>query len=184
MKSIFEEKSKAGIGGRNGIGFATDYSFPKGSDLRIHRVESHSLNPPMVSADSRSSLHNLCVWGELRSFPRRCCSAKLNMKKPEKIKFELNDYHKCRDWLQRRYNYDERNYANCTLTASEDDTPYQDFWHFVIDMGNPHNGSILWMHNEWRENAEEWQVEILDRYLDHFGEGEGENRYARFWVEW
>lgn len=60
---------------------------------------------------------------------------------------------------------------------------YQDFWHFIIDSNDIHNGCEFTMHKDYMmEDAEPWQKEILQHYFDEFdADGIG---YIEFYVWW
>ena len=109
--------------------------------------------------------------------------------KPEQKTRVAYHYNECRDWLQEQYGYDERDYAGkwswATGAAKMDESrPYQDFWHFVCDIADVHNGCYIVMDEGWLEDAEPWQAEIVNRYLEHFGRVVDGVRLAEFWVEW
>ena len=106
-----------------------------------------------------------------------------DLKKPEKKSITAYDYHECRDYLQRIHGYDERDYLG--TFKGNDDAPYQDFWHFVLDQnGSIHNDCFFTMHEEWADGAEPWQKQILTYYLDAFGEGKKGERSIYFHVWW
>jgi hypothetical protein len=88
----------------------------------------------------------------------------------------MYDYHECRDYLQARDGYDERDYAG--KYPDHPDAPYQDFWHFVVDCADIHNPCDFVMDETWRAGAEPWQVEILDKYLTTFGEPDADGALA------
>ena len=95
------------------------------------------------------------------------------------------DYHECRDYLQARDGYNERDYAG--KFTGNFQAPYQDFWHFVIAKC-PHirsAGCEFVMHEGWKKDAEPWQHDILLKYLDTFGQihNAGE-RFIDFYVWW
>jgi len=98
------------------------------------------------------------------------------MKKPEKGVIKTGyDYFKCRDYLEEKYGYKERDLYN-----------HRDFWYFVYDCDGGYitNGGFFTMLEEWGEDAEDWQKQILGYYMDEFGEGEPGNREITFWLEW
>ncbi len=97
------------------------------------------------------------------------------------------DYHECRDYLQAKHGYDERDYAGCydpKRGAGRDDSlPYQDFWHWVVDVCGVTNGGTITFSNDLLSSCKEpWQAEILERYLAEFGEGD--DRSCTFLTEW
>jgi len=120
------------------------------------------------------------------------------MKKPGKRTKEYYDYHECRDYLQEKYSYDERDYAgkhnhgkaaknSKAVTAlgltNDNDPPYWDFWHFVIDAGGVQsNSSFFHLTTEWLHGeTEDWQKEIIQHYLDEFADKDG---MIEFYVDW
>lgn len=103
------------------------------------------------------------------------------MEKPGKESREYYDYHKCVEYIEKKYDCELRNYAGKTHKAG-DDRPYQDFWLFIMDdilYGDVHNGMFMTMcPEEWKADAEHWQREILDMFKEEFGEE------IEFWVDW
>jgi len=94
------------------------------------------------------------------------------------------DYSECRDYLQARDGYVETDYAG--RFHGNEDAPYQNFFHFVLDT-NPdiRNGSTFLMHEGWKENAVQWQVDILMKYLTTFGERDVHGALSvEFYVTW
>jgi len=94
----------------------------------------------------------------------------------------------CRNYLNKKYNCDQDNYANCNYgTDGKADAPFQCFWHFILEVSNLSDGSFFYsyfyMNNDWLDMAEEeWQKEILEQYLSEFGEGKDSE--IKFYVEW
>lgn len=103
------------------------------------------------------------------------------MEKPQKQVWFIYDYHECRNYLENKFGYDERDYAGHFI---DENLPYKDFWHFVVDKGGVTNDSTFVMSEWWFEDAEDWQREIGTRYLDEFGEGEPGDRSILFCVSW
>ena len=109
------------------------------------------------------------------------------MNKPTKQTKTCYDYHQCRNYLQDKYGYNERDYANRFKKPYNASAPYQDFWHFVLEMApNITNGSFFVMDEYWLDEAShEWQKQILNYYLDEFGEYEDTgSRTIEFYIEW
>jgi len=113
------------------------------------------------------------------------------MKKPTKQTKEYYDYHDCRDYLQKKYGYDERDYAGeftkpaknskAVKALNKEETSYWDFWHHVIRYTEIHNGCFFWMEKEWLEDATEWQKEIIQHYLDEFADEKGVINFYVYW---
>jgi hypothetical protein len=106
------------------------------------------------------------------------------IKKPTKKTTKFLDYIECRNYLNQKYKCDQDNYAGCNYgTDGKASAPFQCFWHFIIEISNLSNGSFFYMNYEWLDMAEEdWQKEILERYLSEFGEGK--DREIKFYVSW
>jgi len=109
------------------------------------------------------------------------------MNKPVKRVHEYYDYNECRNYLEEKYGYDERDYAN-KLTArgigskaDDDSVPYQDFWHYICDCTDIYNGCDFTMYSDWMDDAEDWQKEILQHYFDEFGDENGEIEFNVLW---
>ena len=49
--------------------------------------------------------------------------------------------------------------------------PYQDWWHWLIEVANVRRGGFTTLDPEMAEGAEPWQAEILGLYLKEFGVG-------------
>ena len=106
------------------------------------------------------------------------------MNKPEPKTKTALDYHECRNYLQKKYGYDERNFAGWEPGIG-DEKPYQDFWHFVLDKAEYiTNGCYFWMNLDWVEDLDEddFRTICLNRYFDEFGKP-GEDS-IEFWVDW
>lgn len=108
----------------------------------------------------------------------------IGVKKPDKKVMTYYDYDECRQYLEKKYGYDERDYAGRFTGRGNERAPYQDFWHFVVEKGSAHNDALMVMSEWWKEGAEPWQAEILERYLSEFGEGDPGDRSIEFWVSW
>ena len=95
-------------------------------------------------------------------------------------------YHECRDYLQARDGYDERDYAG--TFRGHPQAPYQDFWHFVLEQA-PHlcsEGACFTMDDSWTVDVEPWQRAIVLKYLETFGQADSSDgaRYIDFYVWW
>ncbi len=79
-------------------------------------------------------------------------------------------------------------------TSGDRNAPLQSFWHWIIETEDIHNGCYIYMCEEWKEEAEDWQIQIIDWFLEEFGEDEfgrvevGQKGLGKigvdFWVEW
>lgn len=108
------------------------------------------------------------------------------MQKPKKHKKEYYDYNECRDYLQEKYGYDERDYLGMfTGKTVNDNVEYQDFWHWVCDNYEIHNGCCITFDMELLKEKDiyikPWQKEILKHYLEEFAD---ENGKVELYVWW
>lgn len=55
---------------------------------------------------------------------------------------------------------------------------YRDYWHFLGDRCDIHNGGAMWIYRELLEDSKPWQAEITQAFIDEFGDG------CMFWTEW
>jgi hypothetical protein len=109
------------------------------------------------------------------------------MKKPVKVTHAPHwDYSSCIKYIEDKYKIKTRDYAGKFLQKSDrevDETPYLDFWHWVIS-------EYDWIKNECYisfevkkhledEKTEQWVKEILTMLYKEFEEDE-----MRFWIEW
>lgn len=129
------------------------------------------------------------------------------MNKPEKQTKSFYDYHQCSSFLEKKYGYNERDYAGNRKYEAEakkstdqkfgdsswysaipvDMNPkqkeaytfyqelmksqpeYLNFWHWVVDHHDIHNGCEIVFSNEGYECIEEdWVKEIYKHYMDEF----------------
>lgn len=65
------------------------------------------------------------------------------LEKPKQKIKKYYDYNKCRNYLEKKYNYDERDYAGKYKNRYHEDKPYLDFWHWVCDNFDIHNGCMI-----------------------------------------
>lgn len=106
------------------------------------------------------------------------------MEKPKLKNKSSYDWNKAVEYIEKKYNIDIRDYAGKFKNGKMRDVKYLDFWHFMIDMFDIHNGCFITLSDDYiidNEKIEPWQKEINDIFLDEFG---GKNREATFWVSW
>lgn len=107
------------------------------------------------------------------------------MKKPQKRKKEYYDYHECADYISQKYfkGRDLRDFADFDYSKTESETNrYLDFWHWLCDFGNMHNGCFMFMPPASDiprySDEEKWVAPIIQAFEDEFG------IEAEMWVEW
>jgi len=103
--------------------------------------------------------------------------------KPQKQVREYYDYNKCRDYLEAKYGYSERDYAGMSKGKGVNvSVPYLDFWHWVLENQEVHNGCFIsFSRGVLEEIEEDWVKEIYTRYLDEFADEKGELEMYVWW---
>ena len=109
-------------------------------------------------------------------------------KELEKPKFKTKifyHYNECRNYLQKKYNCNERDFAgrykrdeNNKLKEVDINKPYQDFWHWVCDNYIIYNGCFIVFSKNYfgmkSETIPEWVKTIYSRYIEEFADNNGE----------
>ena len=147
------------------------------------------------------------------------------MKKPQKQTHSYYDYLKCKEYLEKKYGYNERDCANQSgyhkkivdeitkkyggdgfytkvladmdelekkaheefVKLDDKEQPYQDFWHWVLEYHDVHNGGHITFSadmldgNYYFQGKWEFARKIFQYYIDEFADEEGE---IDFLVEW
>lgn len=106
------------------------------------------------------------------------------MKKPIQRTKKYYDYHDCSEYLQDKHKYNERDYAGKFSKRNDvdKDTPYLDFWHWVIDRHEIHNGCFLtFSKEELDEIDEDWVKTIYSYYIEEFADDKGELEMYVWW---
>lgn len=116
---------------------------------------------------------------------------KKKIDKPVKQTKTYYDYNECRNYLENKYGYDERDYSkrfkrkDGKLTGINNDVEYRDFWHWVLDHNQISNGCFITFYKEDLEDPEmdfeDWQKEIYKRYIDEFADENGELEMYVWW---
>lgn len=113
----------------------------------------------------------------------------------KKIKIEAIDFSKATDAVEEKYGKKTRDWAG-KWDGSNEDRPYQDFWHKVLDYCDYiHNGCRVYinfddMADYFKDKEPDnypWIKEICDCYVDVLGKDaqdpDDEGSYV-FWIEW
>lgn len=121
---------------------------------------------------------------------------KNNLVKPQIKSRDYWDYHEVIEYIEAKYGISTRGYIpKCGFTEEQlneihSGTPYLDFWHWIVDRHEIHNGSIFYLNllGDYEEGRDEndgdwdgddeyrprWVREIQKMIFDEFGEGEME----------
>ncbi len=101
------------------------------------------------------------------------------MKKPQLETRKYLDYDKCAKYVAFKLGIkDIRDVTgHFQPGGTEENNPYQDFWHFICDICDPNNGSYICIGTDM-SCKEDWQQKICDMFVQEFGEEQD------YWVEW
>lgn len=92
------------------------------------------------------------------------------MNKPKPITYELIDYHEASLWINKKLGYDIRDCLGKFKKGGDRTAEYRDFWHFLVDaLAHPPSGTISIIYEDLKEDAEDWQIEILETFWEEFG---------------
>jgi len=101
------------------------------------------------------------------------------MKKPKKRKIEHLNYHECAEYIESKLGYDLRDVnGRWKGEGSPKEVEYRDFWHFICDTQEVHNPCYIYINNDLKDRAKDWQCVIIDAFVKEFGED------TEYWVEW
>ena len=107
------------------------------------------------------------------------------MDRPRKKTRVAYEYRECRDYLQEKYHYQERDvlgYKHALKSGASEMPPCQDFWRWVCDHHQIHNGCYVTFSAErLAEIEEDWVKKIYALYLGEFADEDGT---LRMWCEW
>jgi len=77
----------------------------------------------------------------------------------------------CSDEVMKAHQAQFAHYQADVAAGKFQDRPYQDWWHWLIDVVDVRRGGTLELDPEMGDGAEPWQKEILGLYLKEFGKG-------------
>jgi hypothetical protein len=105
------------------------------------------------------------------------------MNKPEKktISRTSYDWSESVKWIEQKLGRKLRDYgAKFEGENKSIDNVYRDYWHYICDIQEISNPCYIYVSSEWIEfgDAEDWQNEITQAFIDEFGDEE------EFRVEW
>lgn len=92
------------------------------------------------------------------------------MKKPGKS-HKVYDYFECEKYVAHKLGIKDLRdtLGKFSREPYDDSVEYRDFWHYICKTNQVHNGGEIWIFED--EDAEDWQQEIIEAFLDAFGEG-------------
>jgi hypothetical protein len=115
------------------------------------------------------------------------------MNKPVKKEHESHyDYNECQDWIESKYGYKVRDYLgkftyykNGSPKGFNENIKYLDFWHWITDNFDIHNGSYFLFSkddlNNYRKSEPEWVKRIYNDFLTEFADENGEIEFYVWW---
>lgn len=113
------------------------------------------------------------------------------MDKPQKKTKSFYDYLKCSEYLEKKYNYKEHDYAGKykwegnKIVEYNENVPHLNFWHYVCDHYNISNGCFITFSKEFLDdnnsNMPEFVKKIYNYYLDEFADENGEIEFLVSW---
>lgn len=96
--------------------------------------------------------------------------------KPRKKSRSDYDWNDIVDYIQKKYGKDIRDwagkYSNKSKHKKSEEIEYQDFWLFMCDVCEIHNGSVVWLFpGDWAEDetCPPWRKEICKILVKEFG---------------
>lgn len=99
------------------------------------------------------------------------------MQKPTKKEYAYYPYNECAKYIEHLMGIKDIRDVDGKFYGNEA-AEYKDFWHFLLDKKDIHNGCAIQICMEDADGAEDWQREIVELFVKEFGEG------AYYWVEW
>jgi hypothetical protein len=91
--------------------------------------------------------------------------------KPKLKTIKYYDWLEIENYLQEKTGRNFRDWAGKWDKEKNDDIPYQDFWHWMLDNYEITNGMIIDFTTDWdlEQPSESWVKEILTLIKDEFG---------------
>lgn len=93
--------------------------------------------------------------------------------KPRKKSRSAFEWSDIVEYIQKKYGKDVRDWAGrYSKKKRNESAEYQDFWHFICDKCEVHNGATIWLFPyDWmeEEGCEDWKKEICQILVDEFG---------------
>ena len=107
------------------------------------------------------------------------------MNKPELkcVDMAIN-WREAREWIRHKTGRDIRDWLGKFGPDGKEfhkEIPYRDFWNWITDHCDIHNGCLFSLRSEHLENCqgdEAWAAEVLNMFIAEFGDG------TKYWTEW
>lgn len=91
------------------------------------------------------------------------------LKKPQKVTKTYYDYHEVAGYLEKKHKKDFRDYGNKYGKNGDENAPYLNFWHFICENNEVHNGGFIFL-PERSDHHPKWIDEILGYFEDFLGD--------------
>ena len=92
------------------------------------------------------------------------------MKRPLPQNITSYDYHECEAYIEYKCCKELRDYAG---HFKDDSKPYQDFWHWICETKEIHNGCYFWLSRDDIEDDDDMPDfinEIITMFCNEFGD--------------
>lgn len=88
-----------------------------------------------------------------------------------------------RDFIQKKYKVDLDDYKGKFKKNAKPDTKYCNFWHWMVEDSDIHNGCFTWLGWDWLDSdeTEPWIKEILTMIMKEFAPKDDD---LKLWVDW
>lgn len=102
------------------------------------------------------------------------------MNKPTPYVKEAIDYGEAAKWVGDKLGYDIRDVNSCSdYDFADPNRPkYLDYWHYIINNQEVHNGGTIYIDKYMLEFGEDWQNKITQCFIDEFGDEQ------EYWTDW
>lgn len=102
-------------------------------------------------------------------------AAQTDSDKPQPVaRPPILQYHQCKDYISRKLGYDIDDTLGKWPKTEGQDNPrnveLRRYWAFLIDRFNIHNGMVIHISSDLLEDAEPWEAEITNAFINEFGD--------------
>lgn len=105
---------------------------------------------------------------------------------PKKHKESYWDFYEVMHYLEKLHKKDFQDYAGKWGRKDDENDliPYQNFWHWILDLNDVHNGVFIhlpeWSYYMNNKDTEAWKKEIMQHFYDFLGS----EYHERLWCAW